>query len=99
MTTYKTAVEHYVKDYLRTHRLGSLPRSFVEKAKVIVDTKLNNPCCTDSGAIINMITTRNSPFVNMVQILVNQIPKAGNTQSLQRTSDMLQKRLTCTECY
>ena len=93
--TYKTAVEHYVEGMLRTHTVQSLPRVFVEKALMIIDVKLDNPCCTDPDASYSTITRANSAFVNHIQILVNSIPKAGNVTSLLRTKKLLERRLDC----
>ncbi len=92
---FKSALEVYVEGMLRTHSIQSLPKKFVQKAKVIIHNKYDSPCCTDSDAEIDLITNQNSQFVNTIERFLNLMTKQGNIKSLQRTEDLLQKRLDC----
>jgi hypothetical protein len=95
MTTNKTPIEHYVKGFIQTQRISILSRRIIQKAIILIDKKLNNPCCTDPTAVIDLLTTENSRFINTIEKLLEMMQKHGNTQSLQRTKALLERRLDC----
>lgn len=97
MTSYKTPVEHFVKGVLRTQGIKSLPKIFLQKALALIDFKLSNPCCTDDDATVDLITRRKHVFTDTIESMLRLLPKNGNTQSLQRTRDLIVDRIYCCE--
>lgn len=96
MTSLKTGVELYIKAMLRTHGLGSLPLIYIRKAKVLVDTKLNDPCCPGgTGDPVDLLTAKPNNFTDTVRAMLDITPKRGNLQSLKRVQSLLQRRLDC----
>lgn len=53
---------------------------FAEKALALIKLKLGDPCCTDSDAVVNLVTKKRNNFINAVeQTLKGMSPLADYT--------------------
>lgn len=94
----KSALELFVKAFLKTHNKGSAPDKFIQKAIALIQIKLSNPCCTDVNAVIDLKTQFNNTLTIGVAKILNTVPLKNNVASYQRTVTILQNYIGIGGC-
>lgn len=87
----KSALELFVRAYLKQHNSKSAAKIYIEKAIVLIDTKLENPCCTDINAVVDLKTKFDNQLTIGVAAILNTVPLRYNKPSYLRAKSMLQK--------
>lgn len=86
----KSHLEQFVESYLKRSNNKSLPRVYVEKAIALIDLKINNPCCDDSDAVIDLVTTRDNQLTIGVREILKNVKRQGNIKSYLKAKEKLE---------
>lgn len=87
----KSALELFVKAFLKTHNNKSARKIYIEKSIALINAKLDNPCCTDLGAIIDLKTGLDNTLSKGVANILSTVPIRNNRESYERTVGILER--------
>lgn len=86
----KSALELFVKAFLKSHNSVSASKVYIEKAIALINNKLNNPCCADLGSVIDLHTKFDNELTIGVARILKNVPLKGNKTSYEKTVTILE---------
>ena len=86
---HKSALEIFVKQYVKQHKGKPIQKVFLQKAVTIISEKVDPTCCTNPNGTINYHTTADNNFTRGVKGIINAVPLSGNKFSYVRTINYL----------
>jgi hypothetical protein len=98
MSRNKSRLEFYVENYLKSHKIAGGEYNYLRKAKAYIDYALFYDECDFTEPILNLYTLRDNQFTRTVYNMMLNMGINLYRKSLQRTSDLLQKYITCSNC-
>lgn len=87
----KSALELFVRAFLKSHNNKSAPKKFIQKAIALIEVKLNNPCCTDLESVIDLKTQFDNQLTIGVKAILNTVPLKNNRTSYVRAKTILEQ--------
>lgn len=88
-------IEIITSYYIKSKGRFALPVKQLQRAKSLVDDKLDPHCCDDNTSVLELGIKTTGPFLTWFETMLKNIPLKGNIYTLQRLSKKLDKAINC----
>lgn len=95
----KSRLEIYIESYIKIHPLRQVRnKDFIRKAIVYIEQFLENTCCSDNDAIVDLHTRLDNELTRTVLHILQNISLKGNKRSIERSLSLLENYLESPCC-